>query len=260
MRIALGVEYDGSAFRGFQRQQPGVRTVQACLEKALGRIAAHEVTITCAGRTDAGVHALGQVIHFDTDALRPPHAWVLGTNSYLPRDVSVQWAKVVDDAFHARFSAKARRYRYQILNRPQRSALFAARWAWVHKPLALEPMVAAAASFCGERDFSSLRGADCQAKSPVRTVHTVDVKRRGDAFWVDVEANAFLHHMVRNLVGILLAIGGGDREVAWAEAVLAARDRTRAGVTAPAQGLCLMAVSYDHAVALPKPPPPPEAL
>lgn len=253
MRIALGVEYDGGAFRGWQRQQPGVRTIQECLERAIARVADQPIETVCAGRTDAGVHAWGQVVHFDTSAERPPRAWILGCNSYLPDDVSVTWARAMPVTFHARFSALARRYRYQILNRPSRSALLGRRWTWVYRPLALAPMQQAARAFLGEHDFSSFRAAECQAKSPVRRVEQILLWQQGEAIVLEIEANAFLHHMVRNIVGVLLAIGSGERPVAWAGEVLAARDRRCAGVTAPPQGLCLLQVRYNSAFPVPAP-------
>lgn len=251
MRIALGIEYDGGAFRGWQRQEAGVRTVQDCLERALSQVAAHPVATICAGRTDAGVHALGQVAHFDTSAHRSPRAWVLGCNSNLPADISVLWACPVTDAFHARFAALARGYRYLILNRPFRSALHRQRAAWTSRRLDIDRMAEAGALLVGEHDFSSLRAVGCQAKQPVRTIHELRLRRQGDLLVLEVEANAFLHHMVRNIAGVLLAVGGGDRPVEWVRAVLAARDRAVAGITAPAQGLYLTTVRYAEEFGLP---------
>ena len=251
MRIALGLEYDGSEFRGWQLQGKGVRTVQGCLEQALGRVADEPVATVCAGRTDAGVHATAQVVHFDTAAERPPRSWILGSNSNLPLDISVRWACPVAPAFHARFAARSRRYRYIILNRPYRSALHHRRVAWYCPSLELERMAAAATYLLGEHDFTSFRAQGCQAKSPVRTVDALCVQRQQDLILIDVEANAFLHHMVRNIVGVLLAVGAGERPVHWVQEVLAARNRTLGGVTAPAAGLYLVAVRYPEEFGLP---------
>ncbi|MDQ2694635.1 MAG: tRNA pseudouridine(38-40) synthase TruA [Pseudomonadota bacterium] len=251
MRIALGIEYDGSGFRGWQAQQPGVRTVQHCLERALARVADAPVAVACAGRTDAGVHATGQVVHFDTGAHRPLRAWMLGGNANLPADISVTWACSAPETFHARFSATARRYRYLIYNHPARPALLRQRATWIHRPLDAQRMQAAGQALLGEHDFSAYRALQCQARHPVRTVHELTVVRREAFIILEVEANAFLHHMVRNIAGVLLAIGGGDRPPQWAREVLEARDRTRGGVTAPAAGLYLTAVRYPPAFGLP---------
>lgn len=247
----MGVEYDGSCFRGWQVQEKGIRTVQDCLQKAISGIANQPVSLTCAGRTDARVHAICQVVHFDTETQRPPYAWVMGSNSKLPSDINVLWAKAVPDTFHARFSALARRYRYMILNRPYRSALHRHRAAWCYKPLHAETMAEAASYLRGEHDFSSFRAAGCQARSPRRTVYALTVKRQGDFIVLEIEANAFLHHMVRNIAGVLMAIGSGDRPVQWVQEVLAARNRTLGGVTAPPQGLYLISVRYPAMFALP---------
>jgi len=244
MRIAMGVEYDGTAFHGWQTQDEGVRTVQACLEQAVSSVADHQVRVHCAGRTDAGVHALEQVMHFDTHARRPFRAWVLGTNVNLPRDISVSWAREVDMGFHARFSATGRHYRYEILNRMTRSGLHRDRTVWVHRPLDEERMQQAAKDLVGTHDFSSYRALGCQAKSPVRTLHYLKVRRNGETVFIEAGANAFLHHMVRNIAGVLMAVGRGDRPVEWAREILELRDRTRGGVTAPAQGLYLTRVDY----------------
>lgn len=251
MRVALGVQYDGSGFRGWQAQQPGTRTVQTALEQALAKVANHPVRVVCAGRTDAGVHGLGQVAHFDTTAVRSQRAWVLGGNAHLPLDVSLNWARETPEDFHARFSALARRYRYVILNRAQRSALWRQRAAWHYRPLDAERMHRAGQALIGEHDFSAFRAAECQARHPIRAVHAISVRRYGDSVVLDVQANAFLHHMVRNIAGVLMAIGAGDRPLEWAQQVLEQRDRTQAGVTAPAEGLYLLAVQYPERFGLP---------
>ncbi len=251
-RIAVGLEYDGSAYAGWQTQ-PALATIQPLCEQALGRVAAQAVALTCAGRTDTGVHACGQVAHFDTRAPRSARSWVLGANSELPADISVSWATPVPAHFHARYSAQARTYRYLILNRLARSALSAARAAWVHRTLDEQLMAQAAATLLGEHDFSAFRSADCQAKSPVRRLERVSVERHGDWVVIEATANAFLHHMMRNIAGLLIAIGKAHAPPAWAEEVLAGRDRTRSAATAPAAGLYLLAVRYPAAFALPGP-------
>lgn len=254
MRIAIGIEYDGSLFKGWQRQRHAVDTVQAAVEQALARVAAHPVRVVCAGRTDSGVHAVGQVAHFDTEAVREPRNWVLGTNVNLPPTVSLSWAKRVDDDFHARFSAESRSYRYLILNRPTRSSLLAARATWVHKPLDADRMHQAGQALVGTHDFSSYRAMGCQAKSPVRTLHRLNVTRFGELIELRVHANAFLHHMIRNIAGVLIAVGRGERDLAWAAEVLALRDRTLGGVTAPPDGLYFERVWYPDSFAIPAPP------
>lgn len=251
MRVALGVQYDGSGFRGWQAQQPGTRTVQIALEKALSRVADHPVRVVCAGRTDAGAHGVGQVAHFETTAVRSERAWVLGGNAHLPLDMNLNWARQAPDDFHARFSALARRYRYLILNQPQRSALWRGRAAWHYRPLDVERMQIAGQALVGEHDFSAFRAAECQARHPIRDIHELILHRQGDGVVLEVEANAFLHHMVRNIAGVLMAIGAGDRPIEWAQEVLERRDRTQAGVTAPAEGLYLLAVRYPERFGLP---------
>ena len=252
MRIALGVEYDGTDFQGWQTQQSSVRTVQSCVEAAISQVADHPVQVICAGRTDSGVHAGGQVIHFDTPAQRPLRAWTLGCNAHLPVDVSVRWASVVADHFHARFSAYARRYRYVILNRSLRSALQHRQTTlyYLHT-LEAASMHEAGQLLLGENDFSAFRAAGCQSKTPWRNVTELSVVRDGEHVIIEVEANAFLHHMVRNIVGVLIAIGSGERPIAWAGEVLANRDRTQAGITAAPQGLCLLQVKYPAEFELP---------
>lgn len=251
MRVALGIEYDGSAYHGWQAQQEGVRTVQTTLEHALGKVADHGVRVVCAGRTDTGVHALGQVVHFDSDAQRTERNWLLGTNVNLPQDVSVTWVRKVDREFSARFSAMSRRYRYFILDRPARSAVLAGRVTWSHRPLDAVRMHQAAQALAGEHDFSSYRALGCQAKSPVRTLHSIAVERRGDFLVLSLHANAFLHHMVRNIAGVLMTIGRGEQPVQWAAEVLDLRDRTLGGVTAPPQGLYFESVDYPGCFAIP---------
>ncbi len=253
MRVAMGVEYDGTAFHGWQTQGD-VRTVQEELGKAVSRVADHPVVIHCAGRTDAGVHGVGQVVHFDTEAERTPRNWVLGTNVNLPDDVNIAWAQPVADDFHARFSAISRSYRYRILNRTTRSALWRNRAVWIHRPLDEQRMQAAAAHLVGTHDFSSYRALGCQAKSPVRTVTELRVTRERDQVVIDISANGFLHHMVRNIAGVLIAIGEGDQPVTWTRDVLEYRDRTLGGVTAPPQGLYLMRVGYPEKYDLPDGP------
>ncbi len=250
MRLAVGVEYDGSGFHGWQRQRQSP-TVQECLERALSRVADHSVVVHCAGRTDAGVHALCQVAHFETNASRSERSWVLGGNSELSAGISILWVRPVDDNFHARFSASRRRYQYRILNRWVRPALARNTAAWFRTPLNAELMHDAALGLLGEHDFSSFRAVGCQASSPVRTIHHVAVYRRGNEIFVDIEANGFVYHMVRNIVGVLVAIGQGKQSPGWLVDVLAARDRTIAGITAPAGGLYFMTAAYPDYPQLP---------
>ncbi len=249
MKICLGLEYDGAHFSGWQSQVEA-RTIQGCLEAALSRVAAHPVKVQGAGRTDAGVHATRQVVHFETAVARPSRAWVLGTNSNLPADIGVLWATPIAAQFDARFSATARRYRYVISNRMTRAGLWHGKLSWECRSLAVEPMAAAASYLLGEHDFSSFRAAGCQSNHAIRTIHRLTVQRVGDLVLVDVEANAFLQHMVRNIVGVLLEIGRGERPSAWAREVLLARNRTLAGMTAPAAGLYLTGVRYPPEFAL----------
>lgn len=251
IRIALGVEYDGSQFCGWQSQE-NTRTVQGCVEKALTKVANHPVAVVCAGRTDSGVHALTQVIHADVTAKRSMRAWVLGSNVNLPRDVSILWAQPVDNEFHARFSARGRHYRYLILNRSVRPGILHQKVTWEHRPLDVELMQAGANYLIGTHDFTSYRTVACQAKSPIRTIGYITVRRQADKIIIDVGANAFLHHMVRNIVGVLIAIGCGERSPAWAGEVLAAQDRAVGGVTAPPYGLYLYGVDYEMPYQFPK--------
>ncbi len=249
MRIALGIEYDGTSYNGWQRQKNGIG-VQQRLEEALSLVADEDIEVHCAGRTDTGVHASGQVVHFDTNAERSDRGWLLGANTNLPPDISVGWVRHVDDEFHARFSATSRSYRYRILNRLQRSALHLHRAWWVYQPLDEVLMHEAAQCLVGEHDFSAFRAAGCQSKTAVREVTNINVTRRGDWLTLDISANAFLMHMVRNITGTLVAIGEGEQAVPWAGEVLESRDRTVGGITAPAQGLTLVSVEYPDAFGL----------
>lgn len=252
-RVALGVEYKGSRYRGFQRQAENVASIQACIEQALSRVAGGiQVSVVCAGRTDAAVHASGQVVHFDTQIQRPMHAWVMGANATLPKDISVTWAKQMPDDFHARFSAVARRYRYVIYSDPIRPAHMAEEVTWNHRRLDVEKMRQAAQFFLGTHDFSAFRASQCQAKSPVKTVHHLNVIELGRFIVLDIRANAFLHHMVRNIAGVLMAIGAGEKPVDWAKQVLQQKDRRNGGVTAHPYGLYLVQVEYPEKFEVPE--------
>lgn len=250
MRIALGVEYDGTAFAGWQSQPDG-NTVQDALERALGAVAGATIRTVCAGRTDAGVHAAAQVVHFDTDVFRPTTAWVRGVNRHLSPAVAVRWAQPMPEEFHARFSAQARSYRYLLLNRPVRPAILHGRAGWYHSPLDVDAMAAAAAHLVGEHDFSSFRAASCQAKSAIKIVHKAAIVRYRDLIVFDITANAFLHHMVRNLVGTLVEIGKGRHPPEWLAELLAIRDRSRAAATFDPAGLYLVGVDYGPGWRLP---------
>ncbi|MDM8558366.1 tRNA pseudouridine(38-40) synthase TruA [Candidatus Parabeggiatoa sp. HSG14] len=252
MKIALGIEYAGNDFHGWQSQSHA-RNVQDCVEAALSKVANHPVTVICAGRTDAGVHALGQVVHADVTAPRTMRSWVLGTNANLPNDVGVLWAQPVDENFHARFLAQARHYRYLILNRPTRPALLAKRITWQYKPLDVERMQAASHYLLGTHDFTSYRAKACQAKNPVRTISYLTISSIDDQVMIEISANGFLHHMVRNIAGVLMTIGCGEQPPEWARTVLEARDRTVGGVTAPAGGLYFCKVDYPEPYIFPKP-------
>lgn len=241
-----GVEYDGTGFRGWQIQQPGVRSVQETLCAALSYVANESIDVTCAGRTDAGVHAVGQVVHFQTRARRPQRAWILGTNSRLPDDVNIRWAEPVRVDFHARYAATSRSYRYVIWNRPTRSALWRHRACWVYYRLDAEAMHRAAQALVGEHDFSAFRAVACQSNTPWRNVEAISVQRQGDAVVMDIRANAFLHHMVRNIAGVLIAVGKGEADEQWPRRLLDIRDRTQAGITAPAEGLYFVGVRYPR--------------
>lgn len=251
MRIACGIEYDGAAFCGWQAQHHG-RTVQQTVEAALSRVADEPLRVHCAGRTDAGVHALGQVVHFDTDVVRSPRSWVLGANVNLPKDVALQWAREVSSEFHARYIASARSYRYIILNRWVRSALWHRRATWFHKPLDVDRMSSAAQHLLGQHDFSTYRALACQAKSPVRTIHRLVLRREGERVLIDVEADGFLHHMVRNIAGVLMTIGCGEQGTDWSRELLHRRDRRLGGVTAQPDGLYLLGVRYPAHFGIPE--------
>lgn len=252
MRVALGIEYCGTAFRGWQ-SQPGGETVQDVLEKALASICGQPVSVICAGRTDAGVHGTNQVVHFDAPVERPVTAWVRGVNAHLPESVAVRWAQPVSDEFHARFSARGRRYRYLLLNRPQRPGLWQGRLGWFHLPLDLAAMQDAAGRLLGEHDFSAFRAAGCQAKTPVKTMWRADVRQFGNLFVFDFEASAFLHHMVRNLVGSLVYVGKANQSPAWIDTLLRARDRTQSAPTFSPDGLYFRGPIYEPHWDLPDP-------
>jgi tRNA pseudouridine38-40 synthase len=250
MRFALAVEYLGHAFCGFQSQPSGCG-VQDALERAIGEIAGHAVTVIGAGRTDAGVHAVSQIVHFDTEAERPDAAWVRGVNSHLPPAAAVLWARAVQDDFHARFAATARHYTYLLLTRAERPGLLAGRAGWYHRSLDASDIREAAGHLLGTHDFSAFRAAECQAKSPVKTLTRIDVTPLGPLVRFDLSANAFLHHMVRNIVGALVAVGSGRQPPTWIAELLAARDRTRAAPTFAADGLYLAGATYDARFGLP---------
>jgi tRNA pseudouridine38-40 synthase len=250
IRIALGIEYDGTGYNGWQRQKTGIG-VQQRLEESLSLVANQAVEVVCAGRTDSGVHASGQVVHFDTSSKRSRRGWQLGANSNLPDDISVSWAKPVDDEFHARFSATARSYRYRIINRLARSALHRDRAWWVYEPLDAGAMHEAAQRLLGQHDFSAFRAAGCQASTAVREIKSISVHRDGDWLTLDVTANAFLQHMVRNIAGTLVAIGLDEQDVKWTTEVLESEDRKAGGIAAPPHGLTLVSVDYPASFAIP---------
>jgi tRNA pseudouridine38-40 synthase len=250
MRYALGIEYDGSEFLGWQRHGNGP-TVQAAVEAALGFVANEPVNVVCSGRTDAGVHAACQVVHFDSEVPRDQRAWVMGSNTRLPGAVRVLWCQVVDSGFHARYAARARRYRYRIINRNIPPAMQRQFLSWERLPLDADAMHRAAQSLVGEHDFSAYRTVQCQAKHPVRCVHSIEVSRHDDQVVIDVQANAFLHHMVRNIVGSLIPVGRGEQAESWPGVLLAGRDRTVAGPTAPAAGLVFLGPKFPAEWRLP---------
>jgi len=245
MKIALGVEYLGTDFHGWQIQKSGLRTVQGVVEPALSKIANHPVRVFCSGRTDAGVHAQEQVIHFETETTRTDGAWLFGGNANLPSDVNFKWAKEVGDDFHARFNAHARSYEYKIHNHPVRSSLKAGYYLWEPRSLNIDEMKKAAAFLVGEHDFSCFRGSMCQAKSPIKTIEYLQIDEIDDDLIIKVKANAFLHHMVRNIVGTLLKIGRGEEKPEWMLLVLHSKDRKEAGPTAEPQGLYFIKAHYQ---------------
>ncbi len=250
-RVALGIEYKGADFRGFQVQPNAVKTVQQALETALSKVADEPITLVCAGRTDAGVHATAQVVHFDTLASRPIKAWMRGLPAHLPNSIGIRWAQCVPHQFHARFSARSRTYRYLLSDGSCAPALLHDQITWSPQPLNMALMQQGARHLLGEHDFTSFRASQCQAKSPVRTLEYIHLARRGELLVLEVRANAFLHHMVRNIVGVLLQVGAGHKPPAWVAEVLAARDRKAASVTAKPNGLYLVGVDYPAEFSLP---------
>jgi len=252
-RYAVGIEYDGSAFSGWQTQQ-SLRTIQSLVESALSGVAAEPLEVVCAGRTDAGVHARWQIAHFDTNVTRPMRGWVMGANTELPRDICIVWARPVPLHFHARYSAEARTYRYLVLNRPSRSALAEKRATVIYRPLDHERMAEAAVHLCGHYDFSAFRSSECQSNSPIRRVERLTVERRDEWVIIEATANAFLHHMMRNIAGLLIEVGRGEAPPSWALEVREGLDRTKGAPTAPADGLYFWDVRYPDAFKLPGPP------
>jgi tRNA pseudouridine38-40 synthase len=251
-RIALGIEYDGHGFSGWQAQKEGVTTVQGAVESALSKVANSPIRVICAGRTDTGVHAAEQVVHFETEVERSNRSWVFGANANLPDNVCLLWAKPVSHDFHARFSARRRRYQYVIINRHVRPTYLAYRTTWEYRPLDVERMQQAGNYLIGKHDFNAYRAIGCQAKSPIREVTSLKVTRKDEFVFIDIEANAFLHHMVRNIAGVLMDIGAGKNEPVWAQEILHTQDRRQGGITAPSSGLYLTSVSYDEEFDLPR--------
>lgn len=253
-RIALGIEYNGTNYSGWQIQQhhTPIPSIQGAIETVISSVANHPVQTICAGRTDAGVHACGQVVHCDVTVERTPHAWVFGCNSKLPRDIRVLWVQNVPDDFSARKSAMARHYQYYIYNNKIRPSLLNDYVGWYYNHLDTAKMQAASQSWVGEHDFSSFRAAGCQSKSPIRELKMITVERRGDLVIIDIIADAFLYHMVRNMVGVLIQIGSGRKPVDWAQQVLAAKCRTKASITAVPQGLYLTKVIYPEHLQIPQ--------
>lgn len=243
MRVALVVEYDGSQYHGWQAQS-GLRTVQQVIEVALSKVADCDISVVCAGRTDTGVHATNQVIHFDCDNERSIRSWIHGANSYLPKDVCVKWGREMPNTFHARYSALSRRYRYIIYNSPIRPALLRSSITWQYRQLDHRNMYEASRALLGENDFTSFRSIECQSHTPMRDIHNIQVIRQGDLIMIDVTANAFLHHMVRNIAGVLIAVGSGKKPSTWVKEVLLAKDRRLGAETAPPYGLYLVSVAY----------------
>ena len=250
-RFALCLGYNGSEYHGWQAQKSGLPTIESAVRQAVAKVANHPVELVCAGRTDKAVHASHQVVHFDSHVRRTPRSWVFGCNANLPKDISVSWAGEVGPDFHARFSATSRRYHYVILNHPVRPASFSGEVSWFHYPLSAARMHQAAQCLVGEHDFSSFRAVGCQSKTPFRNLEFVNVFRIANMVVIDIKGNAFLHHMVRNIAGVLMAIGSGQKEVDWCLEVLNARDRTAGGVTAPPHGLYLTHVGYPESAGVP---------
>lgn len=253
-RVALGVEYNGAVFNGFQKQASTENTIQAYLERALSKIADEPITLVCAGRTDAGVNACEQIVHFDSLSKRPEKAWVQGSNTHLPDDIRIHWAKPMPWDFHARFSALSRTYRYVLVQGDVRSACLHKNVTWTRYTLDLKRMSEAAKYFVGEHDFSSFRSSQCQANSPVRKIEYLKVNRQGVFTVIEVKANAFLHHMVRNIVGVLLDIGRGVQEPSWAQYLIETRDRTQASPTARPWGLYFVRAEYPGVFSIPASP------
>ena len=249
-KFATGIEYSGTAYSGWQKQKHAP-SIQQHVEDAVGYVANHPVQLVCAGRTDAGVHAVEQVAHFETTAQRDERAWLLGSNCRLPGDIRIKWIRAVNDSFHARFSATARSYRYIILNSPVASALLHGRVGWERRPLDHQSMHEAAQILLGEHDFSAFRGAGCQSQSPMRCVHSIELERLGDLISLDIRSNAFLYHMVRNIAGSLMAVGSGERSIEWFASVFSDRDRNVAHVTADAAGLYFLRAHYPDAIKFP---------
>lgn len=254
MRFALGIDYEGTHYRGWQTQQEGVPSIQSTIEDVLSRIADHPVTIHAAGRTDAGVHASGMVAHFDTHAIRGHKSWLLGSNTWLPKDIALRWIHPVSEDFHARFKAVARRYRYIIFNSGQRSSQLAGKVTWHYHPLNFERMKIAANYLVGQHNFNSFRAVGCQSRNPNRHVHFLNLTKRGSLIILDIQADGFLHHMVRNIAGVLMAIGEGKAEPEWVQELLRVQDRTQGGVTASGSGLYFVDALYPPEFELPKEP------
>jgi tRNA pseudouridine38-40 synthase len=253
IRIAMGVEFEGQNYKGWQIQKNGLTTVQGELTKAISQVANHPVHIVCAGRTDTGVHAAHQVFHFDTNATRKPFGWSVGPNGLMDKDIRIQWAKDVGHSFHARFSAQSRRYRYVIYNNAMQPGNMPDGMTWERKPLDEELMHQAAQILVGKHDFSSYRAVGCQAASPVRTIEHLTVRRYGKMIVLDAKADGFLYHMIRNIAGVLIEIGAGQAPVQWAQQVLDYKDRNQGGVTAKPHGLYFVDAMYDDKFELPKP-------
>lgn len=250
-RVVLAFEYDGRRFHGWQQQKTAVRSVEGELSAAVAKVADHPVELVCAGRTDAGVHASYQIVHFETTAIRTRRSWVMGINTALPGDIAVHWAGQGTGDFHARFSALYRRYRYVLYNHPVRPGIMKGQVSWHFRPLDAARMHEAAQALVGEHDFSAFRAAGCQSRTPVRFLERISVTRKGSFVVIDVQANAFLHHMVRNIAGALIAVGNGQQPVGWIREILATKDRREAGVTAPPDGLYLVDVGYPPEFAIP---------